>query len=159
MRNRRSRSQFTSLSDGARSDLREAAVTMAQQGLRRPMVEAKDARHGGSTPMVTPTDAEKRGVFGGGGAPNEQPVERRPQEAHPPGNVGGTYNSSSPGRTAGSTDANTGGAEEVMARVIFNQQRSAGGPSPQATAGPSAPAWPGTHGQTGGPIMPRRRRR
>jgi hypothetical protein len=78
-RRRTDRSRFSALSDSQRSDVREAAFTMAQMGLGR----------------------------------------TRPQEGHPPGNVGGTYNTKKPGaeHSAGSTIPATQGASETMARV------------------------------------------
>jgi hypothetical protein len=67
----------------------------------------------------------------------DRPESIRPMpdrgEPHKPGNTGGTYNSSNPhGPTRGSTDPNTGGGVELLARVIGNQTRRVPAPAPMA---------------------------
>lgn len=122
------RSNFTALDDGRRRRVRETALTMAQQGLRRR------------------------------GAPNTLPIARRSADGHQPGNQAGTYNSSSTaGGTAGTTDGNTGGGIELMARVILNQSKGTKPDKPHPASTQKAPPWPKSSGGAKvQPMMPRR---
>lgn len=161
MRSRRQQRSSFNISDEQRKNVREAALTMAQQGLSKPMVQAEDARPGGRTPMVEAKDARPGGaepmVQAGdawgrrsGGAPNTREIPSHPHQDHRPGNQEGTYN----GAGAGSTAGNTGGGVELMARVIVNQARGPAAPRPMRT--PKGPRWPKSNGRTQRPFSPRR---
>lgn len=139
MRNR-SRSSLEALSDTERGNIRVAALTRAQQGLRKPMVEWKDARPGGREPMVEPDDA----MFASGRAGHRG----EPQAP------AGTQN----GRSIG-TSANDG--VELLANVITNRVTRETGQRPNSS--PTTPTFPrkGKRARPttsgGGPLMPRKR--